>query len=138
MLRSKLLPAGCALALTLSACAENDTSLYVAGVLAGKPPECEYKADPGAAQFVGGSLDVGFTTTYEANVLVGLQLAPRGDKSKLRTESMTFLVRGGEVRLTNSVGDLVDEFSVPAGGSITPTSAETPGYGFANLVVIPS
>lgn len=138
MLRSKLLPAGCALALILPACVDNDTSLYVTGVLAAEPPECDYKADPEGPQWTVGMMDVGFTTTYQANVLVALQLATRGDKAKLRTESMTFQVRGAEVRLTDSVGDLVDEFSVPAGGSIMPTSADTPGYGFANIVIIPN
>ena len=138
MLRTKLLPVGCALALSLPACVENDTSLFVAGVLAGKPPECEFKADPGSAQLPGGVMDVSFTTSYDAELLVGLQLATRGDKTKLRTESMQFQIRGAEVRLTDSVGDLIDEFSVPASGSITPTSAQTPGFGLSKVVLIPN
>lgn len=138
MLRSKLLPVGCALALAASACAENDTSLFVAGVLAGDPPECEYKADQGSALQTAGLMDVGFTTDYRAVLLVALQLAPRGDKSKLRAESMTFQVRGAEVRLTDSEGALVDEFSVPAGGTVAPTSAANPGFGFADVVLIPN
>lgn len=138
MLRSKLLPAGCALALTLPACVDNDTSLFVEGVLAASPPECEVTGEPGSAHILRGTMDVGFTTKYEAALLVGLQLAPRGDKSKLRTESMIFQTRGAEVRLTNSVGDLVDEFSVPAGGATAPTSAEAPGFGTVAVVLVPN
>jgi hypothetical protein len=138
MLRSKLLPAGCALALILPACVENDTSVFVAGVLAGSPPECEYKPDQGSALFPSGVMDVGFTTTYRAELLVGLQLATRGDKSKLRAESMNFIVRGAEVRLTDARGDLIDEFSVPSGGKVAPSSADTPGFGIAEVVLIPN
>lgn len=137
MLRSKLLPIGCALALAAPACAENDTSLFVAGVLKGDPPECEYKADQGSATLLGGTMDVGFVTSYTAELLVALQLAPRGDKSKLRAESMTFQVRGAEVRLTDSEGALLDEFSVPAGGVVAPTSAANPGFGISEVILIP-
>jgi hypothetical protein len=136
MLRSKLLPTCCALALTLPACAENDRSLYVAGVLYGEAPECAYKADPSSQQRLEGVLDVGFKTSYDAVLLVALQLTPRGDKDKLRAESMFFQVRGAEVRLTSSTGELEDEFSVPAGGSITPITADNPGYGFSYVRLI--
>lgn len=136
MLRSKLLPTCCALALSMSACAENNTSLFVAGVLAGEPPECEYKADQASVQLPSGTLDVGFTTTYTAEVLVALQLAPRGEKSKLRSETMFFQVRGAEVRVTSATGELVDEFSVPAGGAVTPSAAATPGFGLTEVTLI--
>lgn len=138
MLRSKLLLAGCALALTLPACVENETSLFVGGVLKLKAPECEVRADQGTARLTSGILDVGFTTTYQAELLVGLQLATRGDKSKLRAESMNFQVRGAEVRLTNSVGDLVEEFSVPSGGWVAPTNSNTPGFGIAEVILVPN
>lgn len=136
MLRSKLLPTCCALALTLPACAENDRSLYVAGVLFGEAPECAYKADPSSMQRMEGVLDVGFKTSYDAVLLVALQLTPRGDKDKLRVESMFFQIRGAEIRLMSSTGELEDEFSVPAGGTITPITADNPGYGFSSVRLI--
>lgn len=136
MLRSKLLPTCCALALSMSACAENNTSLFIAGVLAGEPPECEYKADQASVQFPSGVLDVGITTTYTAEMLVALQLAPRGEKAKLRAETMFFQVRGAEVRVTTAAGALIDEFSVPAGGTVSPSSAATPGFGLTEVTLI--
>lgn len=135
-MRSKFISTCCALALSLSACVENDTSVFVAGVLKGKTPECEFKADQGSARLASGLMDVGFTTTYHSIVLVGLQLAPRGDKTKLRAEAMTFNVRGAEVRLTESDGTFLEEFSVPAGGTVTPSSAAAPGFGLSEVVLV--
>lgn len=138
MLPSKLLPTCCAFALSLSACAENNTSLFVAGVLAGEAPECEYRADQASPRKPSGLLDLGFRTEYRSILLVSLQLAPRGEKSKLRAETMVFQVRGAEVRVTRSDGELLDEFSVPAGGAVTPSAAATPGFGLSEVTLIHS
>jgi hypothetical protein len=122
----------------LCACAENNTSLFVAGVLKGDPPECVYKSDPGATQLLSGTMDVGFTRSYSAVVLVANQLSPRGNKSQLRTETMGFQIRGGEIRLTDSTGGLIKEFSTPSSGHSFPTSSNTPGYAVTQLTLIPA
>lgn len=122
----------------LCACAENDVSLFVAGVLAAEAPECAYKADPSAEVLLGGVMDVGFTRTYSAVVLVANQLSPRGDKEQLRSETMGFQVRGGEVRLMDSTGGLLKEFSTPGSGFSTPSASNTPGFGITKLTLVPA
>jgi hypothetical protein len=122
----------------LSACVENDVSLFVVGILAADAPDCVYKADPGSDLRLSGTMDVGFTRTYSAVVLVANQLSPRGNKQQLRSETMGFHIRGGEVRLTDSTGNLIKEFSTPASGHSSPSTSNTPGYGMASLTLVPA
>lgn len=122
----------------LCACAENNTSLFVAGVLKADAPECTYKADPGAEQWISGIMDVGFTRSYTAVVLVANQLSPRGNKAQLRSETMGFQIRGGEIRLTDSAGALIKEFSTPGSGHSVPSTSNTPGFGITKLTLIPA
>ncbi len=107
-------------------------------MLAGEPPECAYKNDPGSAMLLSGTLDVGFRRTYQAVVLVANQLSPRGNKQQLRSETMGFQVRGGEIRLTDSTGSLIKEFSTPGSGHSTPNTSNTPGFGITELTLIPA
>ncbi len=118
-------------------CAENDSSLFVEGVLAPTPPSCEYSGDPGSAFLFRGTLDVAFRTKYEGIVLVGNQLTPRGNKAELRAETAGFRVRGAEVTLTNTRGAVIDEFSVNGGGFIQSNASEAPGYGLAEVTMVP-
>lgn len=122
----------------LSSCAENDVSLFVAGVVRAEAPECAVKADPGTDLMLSGVMDIGFTRSYTAVVLVANQLSPRGNKEQLRSETMGFQVRGGEVRLTDSTGNLIQEFSTPSSGFSNPSSSNTPGYGISRMTLIPA
>jgi hypothetical protein len=120
-----------------SACSDNDTSLYVAGVLVAEAPACEVTADPGAKRLFHGTLDVAFRSKYEGIVLVANQLAPRGDKSQLRAETSGLQIRGSEVELTTAQGRVLDRFSVNGGGFVSANRSETPGYGLAEVTMIP-
>jgi hypothetical protein len=122
----------------LCACAENDVSVFVAGILKAEYPECTYKPDPSSDLSLTGTMDVGFVRSYSAVVLVANQLSPRGNKEQLRSETMGFQIRGGEIRLTDSEGSVIKEFSTPSGGHSTPTVSNTPGYGAADLTIIPA
>lgn len=121
----------------LSGCAENDSGLYVEGVLSPRSPSCEYAADPNAAMLFRGVLDVAFRHKYEGVVLVANQLTPRGKKNELRTETSGLRIRGSEVVLTTSQGSVLDEFSVNGGGYIEASRSEAPGYGLAEVTLIP-
>lgn len=120
-----------------SACAENDSSLFVEGVLAPSPPNCEASPDPGATRLYRGVLDVAFRTKYEGVVLVGNQLTPRGNKDELRTETASFRIRGAEVELSSSQGAVLEQFSVRSGSYIPTNSSDAPGYGLAEVTMIP-
>lgn len=124
-------------ALTLStACVDNDSSMYVEGVLAMTPPNCELSADPGAPQLLRGTLDVAFLDSYQGAVLVASQLTPRGAKNQLRTETQGVELEGAEVTVLRGER-VLGEFSVPAGGFVSSTRAESPGYGLAVVTLIP-
>ncbi len=124
-------------ALTLGSCVDNDTSLYVEGVLSLAPPGCEVAADPGSPQQFRGTLDLAFLRSYEGVVLVANQLTPRGEKEQLRTETSGVILTGAEVLLTDAEGRTLDEFSVPAGGFVHATDSASPGYGAALVTMIP-
>ena len=127
---------GAVLLATMSAgCTEETTGFYIQGNVVIDPPNA-WRAPRAARRLLStGVLDVGLTPgDYTANLLVGSQLAPRGDKTNLRTETMVTTMTGAEVRLYNDVGALETEpFTVPATGRhhtraarITPDSGSSP------------
>lgn len=125
------------IAVPIAGCVDNDSSLYVEGVLAIAPPNCELQADPSAPQLLRGTLDVAFLRSYQGAVLVANQLTPRGIKNQLRTETQGVELQGAEVRLTDAQGRQLDEFSVPAGGFVHVNSGDSPGYGLAFVTMVP-
>lgn len=111
--------------------------MYVEGVLALVPPSCEVKADPSSTQLLRGTLDVAFLQSYQGAVLVANQLTPRGVKKQLRTETQGVELQGAEITVTSAQGDVLEEFSVPAGGFVHSNTSESPGYGMAYVTMIP-
>lgn len=123
--------------LGIQGCTDDETGLYINGVMAVVAPQCTVRADPGSVQLLGGLLDIEERPSYEATLLVGNQFTPRGDKQNLRTESMIVTVTGAVVRLFDAVGALVSEFSVPATGVIVPDGGAEPGFGSVDVTLIP-
>jgi hypothetical protein len=118
-------------------CTDEETGLFIQGNIAREAPECIAEPEPDGL-FIGvGYLDVGLKLAYEATLLVGNQLTPRGDKPSLRTETMITVIEGAEVRLFDDTGGGVAEFTVPASGVIGPDSSEDPGFGIINATLIP-
>lgn len=132
-----LLPLLATLTPCLSACVDNDSSMYVEGVLLLSPPACEVQADPSATQLLRGTLDVAFLQSYQGAVLVANQLTPRGVKNQLRTETQGVELSGAEIVVTDAQGGVLEEFSVPTGGFVHSNTAESPGYGLAFVTMIP-
>ncbi len=67
------------------ACADNNSSLVIVGVLYDPPPQCVVRPDPTSTMLGGGTLDLAFIKSYEAALLVGNQMTSRGSKQTLRT-----------------------------------------------------
>ncbi|HKO89851.1 MAG TPA: hypothetical protein VJU61_01790 [Polyangiaceae bacterium] len=118
-------------------CTEEETGLFIQGNVLRDAPECIAEAEAGTTLIGVGYLDVGLKLDYEASLLVGNQLTPRGDKQSLRTETMVTVVEGAEVRLYDDTGAEITEFTVPASGTIRPDSSEDPGFGIINATLIP-
>jgi hypothetical protein len=95
-------------------------------------------ADPGAEFFTTGVMDVAFTQTYQAFLLIGNQLTQRGSRDQLRTESSRFAVRGAEVQLFDASENLLNEFTIPATGFADQSNGTTPGFGIADVTLIPA
>ena len=123
---------------TAAGCAANESSLFIAGVLNPKPPECVGEAKGDVTVLVGGTLDVAFSNEYEGFVLVGNQLAQRGDPDVLRTETMRVALKGLEVQLTQVDGTLLTEYTVSGVGFAHPGNGTQPGYGVIGARIIPA
>jgi hypothetical protein len=120
-------------------CTDEQTGFFILGNVALEAPACLARAESSAALISAGVLDVALKPDYEASLLVGSQLAPRGDKANLRTETMIASVTGAEVHLYKDDGSLqTDPFTVPAAGVILPDSADGPGFGVITATLIPA
>ena len=117
-------------------CADNDSSLFIEGVLAMEAPQCSVQANPSSTMLGIGVLDVVFSSEYIAPLLVGNQLTPRGRKQQLRVETARITLRGAEVHVEDALGNELTAFTVPGTGFVHPDSSEDPGYGvfFATLI----
>jgi hypothetical protein len=125
---------------TMSAgCTDEQTSFYIQGNVKVDPPQCLARPESNSTILLVGGLDVALRRGYQAILLVGSQLAPRGDKTNLRTETMVATITGAEVHLYDDVGTLVDDpFTVPATGVIPPDSSDGPGFGVISATLIPA
>ncbi len=125
-----------ALGMLNPSCAENEVSIFIAGVLS-PDEQCEITASPSEPRLSRGILDRSFGTPYVANLLIGNQLVPRGSSDQLRAETARFRVEGAIVEVQSTDGGTLDEFSTTASGVIDPAEGSEPGYGFASVILIP-
>lgn len=122
-------------------CTEEETGFFIQGNIKLDAPECIARAEGSTTLLLSGALDVALRPEYVATLLVGSQLAPRGDKTNLRTETMITTITGAEVHLyTDTGGPDPDspEFTVPANGVILPNASADPGYGVVTATLIPA
>jgi len=123
------------LALTPS-CADNNSSLFVVGVIDINTADCLAKGDTTQALVPFGTLDVAFATSYTAALLVGNQLTQRGSREQLRTETSRVSLRGAEVTLTTLDGRVLGNYSTVGTGFVDASAGDVPAYAamFVNLI----
>ena len=123
------------LALT-SSCADNNSSLFVVGVLDINQTTCVAKPDTTSALLAGGTLDVAFSTSYTAALLVGNQLTQQGSREQIRTETSRISLRGAEVTLTTLDGRTLGTYSTVGTGFVDASAGDVPSYAtmFVNLI----
>ena len=123
-----------------TACVENKGSIYVQGIMAPPIPQpgqpCTYTPQASSTTLFQGTLDVGFADSYTAVFLVGNQMVQRGSASQVRAESSRVQLLGGVVRLTDTTGAQVANFTALGSGYAEAASGNTPGYGAIALTVI--
>jgi len=122
-------------ALASSSCVDNDSSLFIYGVMDVTNSDCVAKADGSAVMIAEGVLDREFADGYVAAILVGSHLTERGSREKLRTETARLSITGAHVTLYGTQGAVI-EFDTPATGLVNPASGTDPGLAavFARLV----
>ena len=122
----------------MPSCAENNSSLFVVGVLDINSTTCVAKPDTSSGFLAAGTLDLAFASSYSASVLVGNQLTQRGDRTQLRTETSRISLRGAEVTLTTLDGKALGNYSTVGTGFVDASSGDTPAYATMSVQIIPS
>ncbi|HKO53888.1 MAG TPA: hypothetical protein VJV79_39545 [Polyangiaceae bacterium] len=122
----------------IPSCAENNSSVFVVGVMQLDPTTCTVTPDDTAVMLAGGILDVAFRTNYTAFLLVGNQLTERGSREQLRTETSRIALRGAEVLLTTLDGKTLGNYSTVGTGFVNASAGGLPAYGAVSVDIIPS
>jgi len=122
----------------IPACADNNSSLFIANVLYDEPPQCIVIPDITSTSLGGGTLDLAFRKTYEASLLVGNQMAARGSKETLRAETSRVTLRGAEITISDSTGNTLYNFSVNGTGFVDVSRGEDAAYGIFDAELIPA
>ncbi|HEY0466114.1 MAG TPA: hypothetical protein VGC79_18015, partial [Polyangiaceae bacterium] len=110
----------------IPSCADNNSSMFVVGVIALDPATCVAKPDTSATFLPGGIMDVAFTQSYTGFVLVGNQLTERGSREQLRTETSHVALRGAEVTLTTLDGKTLGNYSTVGTGFVNAAAGDVP------------
>lgn len=116
-------------------CAENESSLFIMGVFNLSASDCLAKPDAEAELLFAGTIDLAFTSSYEAALLVGNQLTEQGSREKLRTETSRMRLQGADVTLFRPDGSEVS-FTTSASGFVDNADGTDPGFAAVSAQLI--
>jgi hypothetical protein len=111
----------------------DEKSLFVLGAQALDASDCTAKADTAAAFLAQGVLDLAFTSSYTATLLVGNQLLKAGSSTATERVSLS----GAEVTLTSEDGSVLKAYSTLATGFVDAATGSA-AYGTMSVSVIPA
>jgi hypothetical protein len=122
------------------ACAHNDGSLFVHGVIAPPIPNgatCTYTADPTAAGLSRGLVDAALTDSYQPEFLIGSALLAQGNAVTPQVESARLEIQGVDVRVVDPTNNAqVMNADVLTAGVIEPASGVVPSYAAIGAAVM--
>jgi hypothetical protein len=124
-------------ALSAAGCEENESMLFIVGVLALEDTDCKLTSQGSATLRTRGVLDVSLRSGYTAGLLVGSQLTQRGSRDQLRTETARLSLRGAEVTLETAAGEPIAEYTTIGTGFANPSAGSEPGFGAIAADLIP-
>lgn len=131
---------GVAVSAVIPACATNDQTIFIRSALAPAITRtngvCTYTPDPTQLSLLQATMDVGVADSYFAILLVGNQLISRGDPQNNRAESNRVHVNGAIVRVTETDGTLIREFTSLATGFADPGTNNAAAYGLIGVTGI--
>jgi hypothetical protein len=108
-------------------CVDNESSLFIVGAFNLSATDCLAKPDSEAELLFAGTMDLAFTSTYDAALLLGNQLTEQGSREKLRTETSRMRIQGADVTLFRPDGSEVS-FTTSASGFAHNADGTDPGY----------
>jgi hypothetical protein len=121
-------------AASASSCVVNHGSILIIGILApptstssGGSASCTYTATATGPFQSTGFMDIAFEQEYQPVLLLGNQLVAQGNASLDRVETNNVNIEGATVRVTDSAGAVLDNFTVLGAGFLFPSQASTPG-----------
>jgi hypothetical protein len=114
------------------ACAHDDASLFVHGVLDPPPPSgttCLYTADPTAAHLSHGIVDGLLRDNYSPEFLVGSTLIARGNPSTPDSETARIEIQGAIVQVVDpATNATLENNTVLTSALVEPASGAQPSY----------
>jgi hypothetical protein len=118
-----------------TSCVDNDSSLFIYGVMDINSTQCLAQASSTAVLLPSGTLDREFANGYQAALLVGSHLTEQGSREQLRTETSRLSITGAEMTLYGTNNSVIS-FDSPATGLVDPADGTDPGLAavFARLV----
>jgi hypothetical protein len=135
-----VLAATALLGATASACAHDDSTLFIRDVLQQQlvtnGQQCLYTNDPTQTFISSGVLDLDFRDTYDAVYLVGNQTVPVGNPSTPNTETSIITIQGGIVRITDSAGNQLKTYTRYTSATIDPLQGTDPSYSPVFLTIL--
>jgi hypothetical protein len=123
-------------AITPGCTTDVQSMLFIRQVQATIAPACSVDNSPDSASLPAGTLDIAFSQTYLANLLVGNQLVSRGSPQLSRTETSNVQFRSARVRVEDDEGHVLSEFTVPITGFVDSSQAGTASYGLTAVPLI--
>lgn len=126
----------------MAACKSDDSTLFVQDVLAQQlvtpGQQCLYTADPTQATISSGVLDTALRSEYDATFLVGNQAVPEVNSQQLATETDIITIAGAIVRITDSDGNQLADYTRLAAATVYPSSGGVPGYAPITVTILDS
>lgn len=126
--------------IVMAACKSDDSTLFVQDVLAQQlvtpGQQCVYTADPTQAAISSGVLDTAFRSQYVATFLVGNQAVPEVNSQQLATETDIITIQGAVVRITDSDGNQLADYTTLAAATVYPSSGGVPGYAPISVTIV--
>ncbi|MGH7271457.1 MAG: hypothetical protein ACREJ3_13590, partial [Polyangiaceae bacterium] len=123
------------------ACVHDDSTIFVQSVLS--PPlvtpgsSCVFTSDPTQTMLPEGTLDVDLKGhEYVAEFLIANQIVARADPTKPSTETSYVSIQGATIRITDSQGNQIGDFTQLASVTIPPSVGTTPGFAPLGLTIL--
>jgi hypothetical protein len=123
-------------------CTHDNSTIFVFDVLApqlvsnGGP--CMFTSETTQAFISSGFLDVALRDNYTPTFLVGNQMVPEVNSQQLMTETSTVQIQGAIVRITDSAGTQLANFTRLTSATIFPSTGGVPSFAPVTVLVLDS